>query len=262
MQWNVEPLGNPFDDVRALQATERHRGEAEEKIKVGLRRAGVLQTDKAKGEAKEFFDNVCDGHHLSEKTKKIIWEDFRGAHKCLRDRRFTFYGGKSIKKELSAFVFFITAPPEILPQFAGNETDLKILREGREIFEKKTTKLLGMSRSPFVSDEYFGLFINNPEKMRASFRDNVPDDVVLNAWKEANPKVVKLRDKVREVNRERLKNDAKGVNLDYLSLLICFYTIKKGNGKILKSFKELASLWSIPLRRLKTKMAFLYRIDI
>lgn len=259
-----EPLGNPYGDVIFLQSVERHRGESRKKIELELRRAGVLETDKIKGEAEEFFDNVCsNGLRLPKEIKEVVKEDFKKWYKFYSDLKFTLFGRKTVKDSLKAYLLFGTLPKQVLPLYPCSGGDLKKLKEGREIFTKKLTKLLGgKCFSRLGWDRYIDLCIDF-KKIRASFKTNLPDDVILSVWLDATPEVLKLIDeKIWALREERFKKRVKDVNGDYLWLLTRFYVIKKEEGKILKPLKELATIWNIPLRTLKRKMSFLKKIDV
>jgi hypothetical protein len=261
MLWN-EPLGNPFDDIRFLQNTERHRGESVLKTRRELQIAGVLQTDKIGDEVREFFGGVCNaGFEITKDEEEIVKEDFEAMYKLFQDENFTLYGRKSIKHELKAYLFFLTIPTKYLSQFDADTTDFEIIEKGREVVKKKIKKLSDPNCFPF--DNYLH-FVYDSERTRASFKDNVPAEVVARAGFDAMAGVAKILEKIFTLNHKRTKNKVKGVNFDYLSLLMYFYIIEKNNGKgkILKSQKELASIWNIPLRTLKRKMSFLYKIDI
>lgn len=259
MQWN-EPLGNEFDDIRFLQTTERHRGESVIKTRRELHIAGGLQTDNAGVEVRTFVGGVCNsGFCLPEETRQTLEKDIYEIYKYLSDAGFTSYGRKSIKHEILSYLFFLNIPNEFLPQFDGlSELDKKILITGRNALKKKIRNAAGVG-CPF--DNYL-YFVHDSERIHASFKDNVPADVVRRAWFDAMPMVAKTAEKIFTLNHKRTKKKVKGVNFDYLSLLMYFYIIEKKNGKILKTQKELACIWNIPLRTLKRKMSFLYKIDI
>lgn len=259
MQWN-EPLGNPFDDVKFLQ---RHRDKPVKSAQRELQIAGVLQTDKIGNEVREFFDSARSlGLYLPKDIEETFKSDFEDIYKQLCDMKFTSYGRKLIKHELKSFLFFLNVPEIILHQFDGDEPDFNAINEGWKVFNKKKTKLLGLKRCPFAFDPHFG-FIYDSEKIRGSFKDNVSLDAMQDAWDDAKKEVVGLENKVSAINLKHIKNKVKGVNFDYLSLLMYLHLIEKhnGKGKVLKTYKEMAALWGIPYITFKRKMAFLYKTD-
>lgn len=263
MPWN-EPLGNPFDDVRFLQTTERHRGESVIKTRRELHIAGVLQTNKAKEEINEWFNLLKKEIHIPEGLKEHFEDTVTEAYKLLADNHFTYYGKKTIKNEVMAFLTFNLAPNEIFPQIDDNLNveDCRTLNKAHEIIFRKAAKKHGcpFSLLPFDKHSFEAQF--DYVKICQLFKEGTDKKTIKRLWyDEGTSELLKMLDKLSSKAKERYdKGINKGINFDWLYMLSHIHTIKKKGYKILKNDKEIASILGIPYDTHRKKATFLYSL--
>ncbi|NQE45048.1 hypothetical protein C5S31_03370 [ANME-1 cluster archaeon GoMg2] len=190
--------------------------------------------------------------------KQIIEVDVEKTYRILSDLGCTSYGKRSVKKEIMAALFFISLPDDYLSQFHSNTTDFDVVTSGLSVLNKKAKKQVGYLR-PF---DNFWYFIHDYERISKSFKNDVSIEVRSQSLETARLKVGNLYDRLCNENQERFLKNAKGVNADFLFILMYWYTIRKSQRGLLKPQKELAIIWNIPTRTFKRKMAFLKAIDI
>ncbi len=109
-------------------------------------------------------------------------------------------------------------------------------------------------------DKYAYYAFHDYNRIKASFKDDVPIDGMVKVW----CKNKKVDFEWNDINNKlfdsayKLEKDGKGINMDYFCIVGRFVAIEKaGYKKLLKPYKELAGLWGIPLRTFERRMGFL-----
>lgn len=253
-------------DIKGLRGTGSHKGESEKKIQRELPMKWLfddisLQIHDAEKEVTSFLNGVgSEGFKIEKNGAGILKAEIRRHYTMLQNVGLFKFGRKSIKLNVMACLFYLAIPDVYRSQIDSNPTYLEAIKRGREAIRVKNANWAGGTN--YFFDKYQD-FLFEPEKIRASFRDNVPPDVMEYVWQAVKIDTSKLYHKISNIELERAEKKEKGVNYNYLSLLIFFYIIKKkGAKKLLKTIDEIAKIWDIPLRTFKRKIAFLHEIDV